>query len=75
MKIRPSGKNGNGMKVLIIGNEGYIGPHIIAQIKKNTLKSYVAGFDIGYFAHTITSNAFPERYENSLSHIQLQTTS
>jgi nucleoside-diphosphate-sugar epimerase len=49
------------MKILIIGNEGYIGPHIVDRIKKNNIQSYIAGFDIGYFTHTITANTFPER--------------
>ena len=61
MRIKPFGKSGNSMKVLIIGNEGYIGPHIVDRIKNNNIQSHIAGFDIGYFAHTITANAFPER--------------
>lgn len=49
------------MKTLIIGNEGYIGPLVVNRIKQNHTHSWVAGFDIGYFAHTITAQEFPER--------------
>ena len=49
------------MKILIIGNEGYIGPIVGYSIKQNHIHSWVAGFDIGYFAHTITAQEFPER--------------
>jgi nucleoside-diphosphate-sugar epimerase len=57
-----SGKNGNkyNMKTLIIGNEGYVGPHVVNRIKQYHSDCWVAGFDIGYFAHTITAQEFPE---------------
>ena len=57
------GKNGKTkqMKILIIGNEGYIGPHVVNQIKQNNSNVRIFGFDIGYFAHAITYNEFPER--------------
>jgi len=63
MKIKLSGKNGNKeyMKTLIIGNEGYIGPHVVNRIKQYHSNSHVAGFDLGYFAHNITAQEFPER--------------
>ena len=41
-------------KVLIIGNEGYIGP-IICDYLKSMGDYFVGGFDIGYF----TENSFP----------------
>ena len=49
------------MKILVIGNEGYIGPLVIERFKKYYNDSWVAGFDIGYFTHSITDQVFPER--------------
>lgn len=49
------------MKTLIIGNGGYIGPILANHLKQNYIKSWIAGFDIGYFAHVITAHVFPER--------------
>jgi len=49
------------MKTLIIGNEGYVGPHVVDRIKQYHSDCWVAGFDLGYFAHIITSQEFPER--------------
>tara|TARA_Y100001935_G_C17297960_1_gene507333 strand:+ start:1305 stop:2384 length:1080 start_codon:yes stop_codon:yes gene_type:complete len=62
MKEKRFGKNGicKVLKVLIIGNEGYIGPHVVNRLKRNN-DNFVAGFDIGYFAHSITSFDFPEK--------------
>lgn len=47
-------------KVLVIGNEGYVGPLVINEFKKQYNQSYIAGFDTGFFTHIITSNSFPE---------------
>tara|TARA_Y100000741_G_C18240839_1_gene553612 strand:+ start:65 stop:1123 length:1059 start_codon:yes stop_codon:yes gene_type:complete len=49
------------MKILIIGNEGYVGPHVVNRFKQMYDDCWVAGFDIGYFAHNITEEEFPER--------------
>jgi len=49
------------MKILIIGNEGYVGPHVVNRFKQMYENCWVAGFDIGYFAHNITAHEFPER--------------
>jgi nucleoside-diphosphate-sugar epimerase len=48
-------------KILIIGNEGYVGPLVVERFKKFYNHSWVAGFDIGYFTHIITDQVFPER--------------
>ena len=48
------------MKILIIGNEGYVGPHVVNRFKQMSDNCWVAGFDIGYFAHNITAHEFPE---------------
>lgn len=49
------------MKILIIGNEGYVGPHVVNRFKQMYDNYWVAGFDIGYFAHNISTQEFPER--------------
>ena len=49
------------MKILIIGNEGYIGPIVLKRFKENYPESYIAGFDIGYFSHVITEKSNPEK--------------
>jgi len=48
------------MKILIIGNEGYIGPVVGRRFKKYYKDDLVAGFDIGYFKHVITEHYHPE---------------
>tara|TARA_Y100001970_G_scaffold282828_1_gene396621 strand:+ start:4523 stop:5569 length:1047 start_codon:yes stop_codon:yes gene_type:complete len=48
------------MKILIIGNEGYIGPVVVNQFKNSMNKSMVAGFDTGFFSHAITYPTSPE---------------
>ena len=57
------GKNGDKMmkkRILIIGNEGYIGPVLTGHFRKSYSDIFIAGYDIGYFAHNITSQQFPE---------------
>jgi nucleoside-diphosphate-sugar epimerase len=50
------------MKILIVGNMGYIGPSVINQIKQTLPDAELIGFDIGYFAHCLTNPYFlPER--------------
>ena len=44
------------MKTLIIGNEGYVGPHVVNRIKQYHNDCWVAGFDIGYFEHVLTTS-------------------
>lgn len=44
------------MKILIIGNLGYIGPIVVKHFKINHPKYFVAGFDIGYFIQNSTYN-------------------
>ena len=51
------------MKILIIGNEGYIGPLVANHLRKSHSDLFMAGFDMGYFAHLpSTQDWFPERY-------------
>ena len=49
------------MKILIIGNEGYIGPVLLDHLKKSGQNYFVGGYDIGYFSHVITTDSLPEK--------------
>ncbi|MBL0182768.1 MAG: SDR family oxidoreductase [Chitinophagaceae bacterium] len=44
------------MKVLIIGNLGYIGPMVVKHFRKVRSDSFLAGYDIGYFIQNNTYN-------------------
>jgi nucleoside-diphosphate-sugar epimerase len=44
------------MRILIIGNLGYIGPIVVKHFKKEHPGSFVAGYDIGYFIQNYTPN-------------------
>jgi nucleoside-diphosphate-sugar epimerase len=44
------------MKVLIIGNLGYIGPMVAKHFRSTHPGSFLAGYDIGYFAQNNTFN-------------------
>jgi nucleoside-diphosphate-sugar epimerase len=44
------------MKVIIVGNMGYIGPLVVRQLREAHLGSVLVGFDTGYFAHCLTSS-------------------
>jgi nucleoside-diphosphate-sugar epimerase len=49
------------MRILIAGNLGYIGPSVVAQLRKTFPKAELIGFDIGYFAKCLTNaEYFPE---------------
>jgi nucleoside-diphosphate-sugar epimerase len=43
------------MKIIIVGNLGYIGPSVVNQLRKTYPKGELIGFDIGYFAHCLTN--------------------
>ncbi|SEA44782.1 Nucleoside-diphosphate-sugar epimerase [Desulfuromusa kysingii] len=45
------------MKILIVGNLGYVGPSVISQLRKSYPDGELIGFDIGYFAHCLTNAA------------------
>ncbi|MCB0736896.1 MAG: SDR family oxidoreductase [Bacteroidetes bacterium] len=50
------------MKVFITGNLGYIGAYLTQHLKATRPNVYIAGYDLGYFQHRITSNnPSPER--------------
>ena len=44
------------MRIMIVGNLGYIGPIVAKHFKSTCADCYLAGFDIGYFAHNNTCN-------------------
>lgn len=49
------------MKIIIAGNLGYIGPSVTNQLRSTFPDAELIGFDIGYFAHSLTNpNYFPE---------------
>lgn len=50
------------MKILITGNMGYVGPGIVAQLRRAFPKAELIGYDTGAFAHALTNVDFlPER--------------
>lgn len=51
------------MRILITGNMGYIGPVVVRHLRQALPGARIAGFDMGYFAHCLTTAAaFPERH-------------
>lgn len=45
------------MKILIVGNLGYVGPSMVRQLRKTYPEGTLIGYDIGYFAHCLTHPA------------------
>src|SRR5687768_5534851 len=43
------------MKILIIGNLGYVGPSVVEHFSVNCPGDEIYGFDIGYFQGNVTS--------------------
>ncbi|MBN1598304.1 MAG: SDR family oxidoreductase [Bacteroidales bacterium] len=43
------------MKIIIVGNLGYIGPSVVNQLRKTYSDGELIGYDIGYFAHCLTN--------------------
>jgi nucleoside-diphosphate-sugar epimerase len=49
------------MKILILGNMGYVGPSVVSQLRQTYPKAELIGFDIGFFAHCLSNAwALPE---------------
>jgi len=49
------------LNVLLIGNLGYIGPIVAERFRENYTNNHIAGFDIGYFSHILsTDTLLPE---------------
>jgi len=45
------------MKILIVGNLGYVGPSLVNQLRSTYPDGTLIGYDIGYFAHCLTNAA------------------
>ncbi len=45
------------MKILITGNLGYVGPGVVKEFRQFLPGAQLIGYDIGYFAKQVTSNA------------------
>ena len=43
------------MKILIVGNLGYIGPSVVNQLRNTYPDGELIGYDIGYFAHNLSN--------------------
>ncbi len=46
------------MKILVIGNMGYVGPGTVSQLRETYPNAEIIGFDIGYFANHLTNTDF-----------------
>lgn len=46
------------MKILIAGNLGYVGPSVTRQLRTTFPDAELIGFDIGYFAHSLTNPSY-----------------
>jgi nucleoside-diphosphate-sugar epimerase len=54
-------EGGTGLKILITGNMGYIGPRLLEQLRRSVPEAVLVGIDTGYFAHCLTGvTVFPE---------------
>lgn len=42
------------MKILITGNMGYVGPHVVRRMRASFPDAELVGLDMGYFAHCLT---------------------
>lgn len=50
------------MKVLLLGNMGYVGPAVVRHLRARYPTAILHGFDNGYFAHCLTgSKSLPEQ--------------
>ena len=64
------------MKILITGNMGYVGPGLLAMLRRTYPDAELCGYDMGYFAHALTNTSFlPERnldtqYFGDIRHMQ-----
>lgn len=43
------------MKILILGNMGYVGPSVVDQLRETYPEGELIGYDIGYFAHCLSN--------------------
>src|SRR5690349_8440110 len=58
----PVGRLSKSMKIVITGNQGYVGPAVIRHLRLNFPDAHLAGYDSGFFALSTTNAAvLPER--------------
>lgn len=43
------------MKILVTGNMGYVGPHVVRRLRESFPDATLIGLDMGYFAHCLTA--------------------
>jgi nucleoside-diphosphate-sugar epimerase len=43
------------MRILVVGNMGYVGPSVVRQLRQSYPNGSIIGFDMGYFGHCLTS--------------------
>ncbi|MHB8534190.1 MAG: NAD-dependent epimerase/dehydratase family protein [Sulfuricaulis sp.] len=46
------------MKILILGNMGYVGPSLVNQLRETYPDAVLIGYDIGYFAHCLSNASY-----------------
>ncbi len=44
------------MKILVVGNMGYVGPSVVRQLRQSYPDGSIIGFDMGYFGHCLTTD-------------------
>jgi nucleoside-diphosphate-sugar epimerase len=57
VEIGQGALEGVGVRVLITGNMGYVGPGVVQQLRASYPDLWLAGLDIGYFAHVLSGAA------------------
>src|SRR6266852_6012712 len=57
MEDATGGSRGNRLKILITGNMGYVGPSVVKELRRVYPSAVLVGFDMGYFAHCLTTRA------------------
>ena len=45
------------MKILVVGNLGYVGPGVVEQLRSTHPSAEIIGFDLGLFSHCLTAAA------------------
>lgn len=53
------------MKILVVGNLGYVGPTLVRYLREARPDAVIDGYDNAYFAHCLTGDDLPERHINS----------
>lgn len=46
------------MKILVIGNMGYVGPGVVSELRSTYPQAELIGYDIGYFANQLTNTSY-----------------